>query len=415
MPETENEIQMGYILRQYGGSAGVSIYTAYRWDILGSSQGEEAPVNQMVVIGNYDDFTPAREAMESTLRGVLWRWEEDRLEGDIQVYNAYVVDFEKDDDDGDTPPDAVLNLGVTTESIDVSPMGYGFIGSNVNGIQVIDVTDPVNPSWLSSVGGVGFNTHGVFWTNPNLVVAAADDGANGALQIFDVTNPAIPSVLASVLAAPPLPPGRAVCVVGARAFMVHENNMVSEWDISNPLAPLNTGQYAFATGLGGSLYGIREVDASAIVVADSDDGVRFIDISVPGFPSLASHMPGMAVSTDVRVTAAGPGQTAFVTRYNTGVVSLDVTNVIFPVILGSVDIPTLKPPMRAVEYEPFKNQIYVSNDTNIAIIEVSDPVSMQFDKQLTTDGNGNAQSLALNFVYLFAATDMGNILVYNVG
>ena len=143
-------------------------------------------------------------------------------------------------------------IGITTHTVGSSH--YALVASyNDDGVQIIDITDPENPSAVAAVtDGVGgyteldgawdITTHTVGSSHYALVAATNDDG----VQIINITNPASPSPVAAVTDGSDYPE-----LDGARSITTHT--------------------------IGSRHY--------ALVAAKNDDGVQVIDITDPASPS----------------------------------------------------------------------------------------------------------------------------------
>ena len=177
-----------------------------------------------------------------------------------------------------------------------------------SGLQIIDITDPGNPSPTASVtdGVGGFDELGnstsvatavIGGSTYALVAAFSDSG----LQIIDITDPGNPSPTASVtdgvggfgelFGATSV----ATAVIGGSTYAL----VAAEFDdglqiinITDPENPSPTASVTDGVGGFGGLFGAISVDTVviggstyALVAASVDDGLQIIDITDPGNPS----------------------------------------------------------------------------------------------------------------------------------
>jgi hypothetical protein len=81
-----------------------------------------------------------------------------------------------------------------------SPVGgIAFAGStayvvNGNGLQIVDISDPLHPALIGSCDTPG-NARGIDVAD---TIACVADGSNGELQIIDISNPAVPNLINSI-------------------------------------------------------------------------------------------------------------------------------------------------------------------------------------------------------------------------
>ena len=177
-----------------------------------------------------------------------------------------------------------------------------------DGLQIIDITDPANPSPAASVtdGVGGFGVLGgarsvdtaVIGGNTYALVAARDDDG---LQIIDITDPANPSPAASVTDGAGgfgvLDGARSVhtAVIGGNTYALvaaREDDGLQIIDITDPANPSPAASVTDGAGGFGVLDGAFSVDTAviggntyALVAARDDDGIQIIDITDPANPS----------------------------------------------------------------------------------------------------------------------------------
>ena len=212
--------------------------------------------------------------------------------------------------------------GITTHTIGSSH--YALVASLADdGVQIIDITDPANPSAVVNItdgstypaldGAYGITTHTIGNKHYALVASQIDDG----VQIINITTPSSPSAVASVTDGadyPVLDGARGITThtIGAShyALVAAQNDdgvqIIDITDPANPSAVANVTDSAGYTELNGAegitthAIGTR---LYALVAAQNDDGVQMIDITDPAIPfdPLLPYVE-LALSGDRRAT-----------------------------------------------------------------------------------------------------------------
>ena len=218
------------------------------------------------------------------------------------------------DGNGDTFDELDGSFGIDTFTIGAST--YAIVASlNDDGVQIINITDPKNPTATSSVtdGAGGFNTldeaTGITTVTRGastyaLVAANADDG----IQIINITNPAVPTVAASITDGNGGfdelngATGVTTVTIGAVTYALVTTSVddaVQIINITNPSVPTavsavfdggTDGTNTFDELNGASNITTIKVGSStyALVASATDDGVQIIDITDPANPTVAS-------------------------------------------------------------------------------------------------------------------------------
>ena len=185
---------------------------------------------------------------------------------------------------------------------------------NDDGVQIIDITNPIHPSPVSAVfdGSGGFSALDgaidaeVFTQGGRTyaIVAAYDDDG---VQIIDITNPIHPSPVSAVFdgsggfSALDGAIDAEVFTQGGRTYAI-----VTAWigrvqimDITNPIHPSPVSAVFDDSGGFSALYGAQDVEVFsqggrtyAIVAAQHDDGVQIMDITPPTLDLAYSNLAG---------------------------------------------------------------------------------------------------------------------------
>ena len=187
--------------------------------------------------------------------------------------------------------------------------------STDDGVQIIDITNPIHPSPVSAVfdgsGGFGaldgaidvevFTQGGRTYA---IVAASTDDG----VQIIDITNPIHPSPVSAVFdgsggfSALDGAEDVEVFTQGGRTYAIvaaYTDDGVQIIDITNPIHPSPVSAVFDGSGGFGALDGARDAEVFtqggrtyAIVTAWDDDGVQIMDITPPTLDLAYSNLAG---------------------------------------------------------------------------------------------------------------------------
>ena len=331
---------------------------------------------------------------------------------------------------------------VTTAAIDGRT--YALVASFVdNGVQIIDITDPVRPNATASVtdGVGGFDK----LLGAYSVTTAAIDGRTYALvasytdsgvQIIDITDPARPNATASVTdgvggfdklrgafsVTTAAIDGRTYALVASS-----DDNGVQIMNITDPARPDATASVTDGVGGFDKLLGARSVTTAAIdgrtyalVASYADNGVQIMDITDPARPNAtASVTDGVDGFDELRgaisvTTAAIDGRTyALVASYiDSGVQIMDITDPArpgatasvtdgvggFDELRGAISVTTA-----AIDGRTYA-LVASSDDSGVQIMDITDPARPGTTASVT-DGVGGFDELRGAFSVTTAAID----------
>jgi hypothetical protein len=257
---------------------------------------------------------------------------------------------------------------------------YAYVGDFQSGLQVIDISDPANPTIVGS-----YNTPGDAWG-----VAIAGDYAyvadDGGLQVIDISDPTSPTFAGSYTT-----PGSAidVAISGDYAFVTDYYQGVQVIDIADPSSPSLAGTYNTPD----RAYGI-DIAGDLAFVADSFTGLVILDISDPTNPDTVRicDTPSDANGVDVA------GDYAYVADGTSGIQVIDISDPTSPFIAGS--------------YVPLPNNnawdVVVSGDyaymaqgfSGLQVIDISDPTSPGPSENFNTPGNSFSVVVSGEFAYV---------------
>jgi len=339
--------------------------------------------------------------------------------------------------------------------------GYAFVAAGLGGLQVVDITDPANPTpvaahdTLGSAASVALSGDYAYIAN----TGRAQDGerAGAGLEVVNVADPEHPVWVAHYATPQDVV---AVAVASGYAYMAETPGWYDEespaerglrvLDISDPSAPEDRGLYA-TTGTPQSVIvseGYAYLAEGCIWEAEGvcpGGGLQVFDLSVPDDPQeLASYLPPDRDEIDqVAVT----GDRAYLTAWNSLYV-LDVSDPADPQPMGScatsawsadiavvdgllylaggelsvVDVPLPLAPVEVGVADPPAwsaddvvvdgDYAYVAGTPGLQIVDVSQPqVPTALGHYELPDG---ASQIALHGDYAFLIDSADSLLVVNV-
>ena len=308
--------------------------------------------------------------------------------------------------DGDTYTELYGARGIAIHT--VGGNHYALVASyEDDGVQIIDITDPENPSAVAAItdgadypglgGAWGIATHTIGGSHYALVASQDDNG----VQIIDITDPENPSAVAAITDGSTYTEldgasGIAIHTIGSSHYALvasQDDDGVQIIDITDPENPS-----AVAAITDGSTY--TELDGAfsitthtvgsshyALVAAYNDDGVQIIDITTPASPSPVvaitdgEDYPELIDAISITTHSVGSSHYALVSSYgDSGVQIIDITNpdspspvaditdsAKFPVLFGAIGIAT--------HTVGSSHYALVSSNTRdgVQIIDITDP------------------------------------------
>ena len=281
--------------------------------------------------------------------------------------------------------------------------GYAYICDYNEGLQVINVSDPTNPTNVIAVPS-GYRTAGIVFDGNYGYVAVGDSG----MAIYNVTNSASPVFITKIQTT-----GRAAFVsYGAitisgtptgHIFVANRNPApgISAINVSNPTTPSTSsylGSLAAASGIAYTPF----YSNGKVYIAYGSAGLRIIDVSFPSSPTLLSTLP---LGGDSRAAVVN-GNYVYVAARDSGVHIVDATNAANP-----VKIKTIKTP-RARGVATSGTILYVAaSDSGMGIIDISDPNNASLISYTGSSVYGENVTVNGNTAGL---TDYGQITFYDV-
>ena len=184
-----------------------------------------------------------------------------------------------------THPTAGQALGVTTSR------NTALVVNLMTGLEVVDVSDPTSPVLLSTHETSGYQW-GIGGGGSRIYVVDQPSG----LHLFDTSDPSNPRAEGVYVSTQP---GQAVEIGdGDRAFLLAPRaGLVEIVDVADPAAPQVAGSYEPRGRFGSQV----AVEGMHLVVPVGDAGLEIVDVSDPASPTLVTSYdtPGSARDVDI--------------------------------------------------------------------------------------------------------------------
>lgn len=255
-----------------------------------------------------------------------------------------------------------------------------YVGNDVLGLHILDVSDPAKPLQLGTVAG----TNQIFEADVvgNLAYIAAGDGG---FRIADVSNPAKPQVIGSL----DLKLTIAVTVSGQYAYVSDFGTRKFRIiDISNPSDPK---QVAEIDAQGEPRFTL--IQGNRAYFAAGSGGVFIYDVTTPAEPKLiqrvyrGSQVRGVAVVGDI----------LYIPEYGfSKLIILNIADPTNPVELGRFDLVGNPRRIRIEGTQAF----VVTEAKGLQVVDISDPAHLQVMAQLDTGGYARDIEKVGNLIYV---------------
>ncbi|WP_457624603.1 LVIVD repeat-containing protein [Persephonella sp.] len=312
-------------------------------------------------------------------------------------------------------------------SVVISPDGnIAYVADGIEGLQVIDISDPLNPFIIATVGTTD-SANAVFLSGDTVYIAAGYSG----LQIVDVSQPENPQVIRSIDIQ-----GYAmdVFVKGDTAYVVDTVNGIKKIDLinsqittlynsnlskgvtlsadgnivyvadgSNGLTIINqsTSQtYSIKTGSTATSV-VLSPDETIAYIANGAGGLAIIDISDPDNLSIFSIVKFRGIARGVYLV----DNTVYVTSEGSNLEIINVSDPANPVIISSIFTPGI--PQDVAVLPDKKLAFVVGYNAGLQVIDVSDLVNPQIIASLDTPGSADELVLSADGSKAYVA-DVGS-------
>jgi len=183
--------------------------------------------------------------------------------------------------------------GFTYEHTDISEFGihrYLIAAAHVHGVDIVNVTSPELPNYVTTVGTD--NAWAVEVSEDNQFVYVAD-GASG-IKVIDISNPQDPTLLTSAQTSGT---AKDVIVSGDYLFVAVGAAGVDMFDISTPETPdlvanYNTTGYASRVGVSGDKVAVSDWDDVEVLQWDDTPSLTLVGYKNTGGRVMAINMAG---------------------------------------------------------------------------------------------------------------------------
>ncbi|RKX25245.1 MAG: hypothetical protein DRP47_10090 [Candidatus Zixiibacteriota bacterium] len=263
---------------------------------------------------------------------------------------------------------------------------YAYVAAfDEDGIEILDISDPTNPTHVGSFaddipgGTIALDgAYSICVSGKYAYVAAKNDDG---VAILDISDPTDPTHAGSIFddGTTELDGAYSICVVGKYAYVAAYNG-IEILDISDPTSPTHVGKLSDAILLG--LRGAKSIYVSgqyAYVAAFEDDAVTILDISDPSDPFKVGALRNSSETTDELALEGAnsiyvSGKYAYITAYNDcGVEILDISDPENPTHVSAVfdnGIMNLQYP-NSIQVRG--KYAYITGYEGVEILDISDP------------------------------------------
>ncbi len=273
-------------------------------------------------------------------------------------------------------------------------------------LYLYDISDPALP-WQTGYLSLPDNCTSLFINGDYVYVASFQDVGISEVTIIDVSNPMLP-VIAGYFSTPGM--AHEVYVTENTAYVADNNSLVI-FDVTNPASPIKLGSYAPPGGM--ALIHCVTVTGSYAVVTDAVFGIRILDISNPSGISEAGSVPhnqSDAAFSSIRVSDnliyyAQDGDVS-----GKQLVILDMSDPETPVVTGSYDMPGS---WWIYGFDCCNGYACIAGGKEgFRLLQISSPDLIT--EVCTYDPCELTSGLAVSGSYAFVATNMNDLLVYDV-
>lgn len=268
---------------------------------------------------------------------------------------------------------------------------YAFVADNMNGLRVIDISDPTNPVEVGNYDTSGY-AYGVAITGDHAFVCDAYSGFK-VIDISDPTNPILAGSYSSIGWA------RNVDIEGDYAYVAEGEGGLCVIDISDPTNPSEVGRYDTADNSNDV-----EVEGDYAYVTDGYEGLYVFDVSDPTAPDSIANYNTVGSAMGLVID----GNYAFIASYSQGFHVIDISDPAAPSLAGSFS--TLD---YAYSVEITGDYAYIAQwGSGIRVLDIVDPTNPTLIEDFDTPGN--AMGVVAAGEYLFVADRMSGLQIVKI-
>lgn len=219
---------------------------------------------------------------------------------------------------------------------------YAYVTTlSANRLTVVDISDPTAPSVAGSVqDATNLNNAWGVAVDPvygNYVYVTANSGAR--LTVVSVTTKTAPTVHGSVNDATNLAGASGVSVEAAGTYVyvaAATNHVLNVVDVSTPSSPSLTGHVTDSTNLDVATHVVTSSSGTYVYVGCSDR-LTVVDVSTPGTPTVTGHLAAADIDSINSIALSANGSYVYVTNESKDlIVVVDVTTPASPSEVRSV-------------------------------------------------------------------------------
>lgn len=281
-------------------------------------------------------------------------------------------------------------------------------GYYYDGISVVDVSDPQNPSVVGSVSDASVMDGAV----------RVDIGQNGdyayvtgintdSVAVVDITTPSSPTVAGSITNSTELDAPSGIEVDGNYAYVTSTlGNQLTVLDISTATSPSIAATLTDASISDPNGVGLNKSSSTLYIANTGSDALTIVDVSTPSSPSVLGSVTDSTAMNGPRDVVLGPnGDYAFLTGETSDTVaSVDVTNSTSPAVADYVTDSTAL--NRSWGISQMSGKVYVGapGTDRISVLDVSSPTTISVIDSMAPTGYSFP---------MFAATNASDSFVYS--
>lgn len=271
---------------------------------------------------------------------------------------------------------------------------YAFVADGNQGLQIIDIYDPSNPSLTGSYGmPAEAEAEAISVSGKYAFLAIENEG----IFIIDISNPANPTLSDDYGT---FPQCHGVYISGKYAFLAASDFGLRILDISDPKNPSWIGTYD-TPGIALKV----KISGKYAFIADGNSGLQIINISNPANPVLTSTYNTPSSAVDVYIS----GKYAFIAVGNSGLKIIDISDPANPVLTSTYN--TTPAGARSV-YVSGKYAFVTTGDTGLQIIDISDPTNPILSSTYNTPGS--AKGVYVSGKYAFVADGTSGLQIIDI-
>lgn len=289
-----------------------------------------------------------------------------------------------------------LNISGSPNGIQISG-NYAYITDHDFGLHVVDVREPYNPALTGSVNTPG-TARGIQVVGNYAYIADWESG----LQIVDITIPEHPFVISTIETGNYVSD---VSVAGGYAYLAHSYSGFLVINIEDPSAPFITGTLDYSGNFSKII-----IDGNYAYILDKWFGLQIVDVSNPNAPSLLTSLDvNLLEAQNIALSA----NYVYVTdAKGFGLHIIDINNPENPSIAAS-----LATPGTALGISVIENYAYIASGySGFQIFDISNPSSFLVGSLVTdeTDTAHRINAIKLSENYLYAARSDFGLQVFDI-